>query len=276
MYSTTNPGGVGHAWYRAAFIDPHRRGELGRTRFVPARVADNPFVNPEYARNLATLTGWQRSAWYDGSWDFAAGQFFSNFDPQRHVVAFAERPVAGTWVAGFDYGFAHYTVFLLAHADESGRLTVIDEVAVRGMVPEMAAQRIHACLSRQKLRACEVQVFSGADVCRRDAAGTTIAEQYRKLGIRLRPSSTDRVAGWAAVLHALGDPRQGVDATLFIHRRCEHLLTRLPAMQVDPNRSEDVLKVDCDDDGEGGDDSPDALRYLVAAKRNAGVVLRWR
>ena len=40
----------------------------------------------------------------------------------------------------------------------------------------------------------------------------------------------------------------------------------LPALQHDPNRPEDVLKVDADEDGVGGDDAADALRYLVATK----------
>jgi hypothetical protein len=37
------------------------------------------------------------------------------------------------------------------------------------------------------------------------------------------------------------------------------------ALQHDPNRPE-VLKVDADEDGNGGDNSADALRYLVATK----------
>jgi hypothetical protein len=37
-------------------------------------------------------------------------------------------------------------------------------------------------------------------------------------------------------------------------------------MQHDPNRPEDVLKVDVDDDGVGGDDAADCFRYLVATK----------
>jgi hypothetical protein len=40
----------------------------------------------------------------------------------------------------------------------------------------------------------------------------------------------------------------------------------LPALQNDPHRPEDVLKVDMDDDGNGGDDAADALRHLVATK----------
>jgi len=48
MYSTTNPGGIGHAWYRAKFIVPFREGKESDTRFVSARVDDNRFNNPEY------------------------------------------------------------------------------------------------------------------------------------------------------------------------------------------------------------------------------------
>jgi hypothetical protein len=40
----------------------------------------------------------------------------------------------------------------------------------------------------------------------------------------------------------------------------------LPTLQHDPNRPEDVLKVDVDEDGNGGDDTADCLRYLVATK----------
>ncbi len=53
---------------------------------------------------------------------------------------------------------------------------------------------------------------------------------------------------------------------LFIHRRCTRLLDCLPSLQNDPNHPEDVLKVDPDEDGIGGDDPADALRYLVASK----------
>jgi hypothetical protein len=39
------------------------------------------------------------------------------------------------------------------------------------------------------------------------------------------------------------------------------------SLQHDPNRPEDVLKVDADEDGNGGDDAADCMRYLVATKR---------
>ncbi len=82
----------------------------------------------------------------------------------------------------------------------------------------------------------------------------------------MRKANTDRVQGWAEILRRLGDPDAGIRPSLFIHRRCARLLDTLPAMQHDPNRPEDVLKVDADEDGVGGDDAADALRYLVATK----------
>ncbi|MEK7674677.1 MAG: hypothetical protein AAB676_02425, partial [Verrucomicrobiota bacterium] len=97
IYSTTNPGGVGHAWYRARFIIPFQDGKEAETRFIPARVGDNRFNNPEYTKILANLTGWQKRAWFDGDWDIAAGQFFTTFRREVHVVG--DMDVSGAGVS---------------------------------------------------------------------------------------------------------------------------------------------------------------------------------
>jgi phage terminase large subunit len=86
----------------------------------------------------------------------------------------------------------------------------------------------------------------------------------------------DRVNGWAEVLQRFGDPCANIAARLFIHRRCGRLVETLPALQHDPNRPEDVLKVDADEDGVGGDDAADALRYLVATKARTISVRKLR
>jgi hypothetical protein len=107
---------------------------------------------------------------------------------------------------------------------------------------------------------------AGADVFSRQSDGTTIAAQYAREGITLKPANMDRVNGWAEVLQRLGDPGCGLAPKMFIHQRCGRLVETLPAIQHDPNRPEDVLKVDADEDGVGGDDAVDCLRYLVATK----------
>ena len=111
-------------------------------------------------------------------------------------------------------------------------------------------------------------IVAGADVFSRQSDGRTVAQQYSDLHIRLKPANTDRVNGWAEILKRLGDPFAGIRPTLFIHSRCRRLIECLPVLQHDQNRPEDVLKVDADDEGIGGDDPADALRYLIATKPN--------
>ena len=105
IYSTTNPGGIGHAWYRTRFIVPFQERRETETRFIPARVTDNAFNNPEYLRVLEGLTGWQKRAWLDGDWDIAAGQYFTTFRREVHVVEDFDDTRAVEWFAALDYGF---------------------------------------------------------------------------------------------------------------------------------------------------------------------------
>jgi hypothetical protein len=191
-------------------------------------------------------------------------------------------------------------VFLLGCTDGDGNVFVVDEHAERLWLPQRHAAAIREMLGRhrvpvdsgwlmverpegeRKTRPLELRdlrrIVAGADVFSRQSDGTTIAAQYVREGISLKPANMDRVNGWAEVLQRLGEPNAGlargpgfraeggVPPTLFIHQRCGRLVETLPAMQHDPNRPEDVLKVDADEDGVGGDDAADCLRYLVATK----------
>ena len=264
IYSTSNPGGVGHAWYRAKFISPWQRGQEIETRFIAARVTDNSYCNAEYRHVLENLTGWQKRAWFDGDWDIAAGQYFTSFRRDVHVVAAFDETRAREWFGALDYGFTHYTAFLLACTDGDGNVFVVDEHAERLWLPQRHAAGIVAMLKRHGLAVESLRrLAAGADCFSRQSDGGTIAGQYSALGLRFGCANTDRVQGWAEILRRLGDPDAGIRPSLFILGRCARLVETLPAMQHDPNRPEDVLKVDCDEDGHGGDDLADCLRYLV-------------
>ena len=120
IYTTANPGGVGHAWYRQAFVLPYEQASETATRFIPATVDDNCFVNPDYRATLDGLTGWQKRAWRYGDWDIAAGQFFTTFHRGLHAVdPFPIPPNWPVWLA-MDYGFIHYNVILLFARDPEG------------------------------------------------------------------------------------------------------------------------------------------------------------
>ena len=98
--ATTNPGGPGHGWVKARFIDPAPPGtpireELtvhrpdGRVEtvlrdrvFIPATVFDNEILlrdSPEYLGSLAMLPEKERAALLYGRWDSFEGQFFTEF-----------------------------------------------------------------------------------------------------------------------------------------------------------------------------------------------------
>ena len=282
IYSTTNPGGVGHAWYRSKFVAPHLERREVETRFVPARVGDNRWNNPEYVRVLKALSGWQKRAWLDGDWDIAAGQFFTTFRREVHVISDFDDTRAREWFAALDYGFAHYTVVLLGCTDGDGNVFVVDEHAERLWLPQRHAAAVRAMLGRHAISGRRLEIadlkrlVAGADVFSRQSDGTTIAAQYAREGISLKPANMDRINGWAEVLQGFGDPEGGIRAKLFIHRRCGRLVETLPTLQHDPNRPEDVLKVDADEDGVGGDDAADALRYLVATKSRTATQRKLR
>jgi phage terminase large subunit len=274
IYSTTNPGGVGHAWYRSKYVVPFQQRTETNTRFIPATVNDNSFTNTEYRDILGSLTGWQRRAWLEGDWDIAAGQFFTTFRREAHVIDDFNINAALEWFAALDYGFTHYTVALLGAKDSDGNIFIVDEHAERFWVPQRHAEAIKAMLQRSRVALERRSKYSigltrfvaGTDLFAKQSTGTTIAQQYADLGIRLQPAHMDRVNGWAEILKRLGDPCGKVRPSLFIHRRCSRLIECLPSLQHDPNRPEDVLKVDPDENGIGGDDPADALRYLVSTR----------
>jgi phage terminase large subunit len=279
IYSTANPGGVGHAWYKKLFVDPSLDPQLPslNTRFIPARVTDNAFNNHDYAWQLSRLTGWQRRAWYEGDWDIAAGQFFTRFRREIHVTDAFDTRRAREWFAALDYGFTHYTVVLLGCRDGDGNIHVIDEHAERQWLPERHAEAVRAMLGRHDITEDNLARFvAGADVFSAQFDGTTIASQYQQLGFSLRKANTDRVNGWAELLRRFGDPGAGIKPTLYIHPRCARLIETIPLLQHDPMRPEDVLKIDTDDDGFGGDDAADALRYLVHTRPPEVRVLKLR
>ena len=262
--------------------DDRRLGEA-ETRFVPSTVDDNAFVNPEYRKTLDSLTGWQKRAWRYGDWDIAAGQFFTTWREDVHVRPVpAAAQLRSVWAA-LDYGFTHYTVVYLMGEDFDGHVHVLDEHAERRWIVERHAAAIHAMLERHDLAIHQLDTFvAGRDVFSTQRDGGSVAGEYAQHGITLTGANDDRIQGAAELLSRLGDPEAGVAPTITVSARCRRLIECLPSLEHNPYRAEDVLKVDTDDDGLGGDDAYDAARYgvMVAAGLRPAVgaspVSGWR
>ena len=120
--ATSNPGGPGHAWVKARFVDPVTPGQTQRIevcegelrgerslRYIPARVQDNPHIGQDYLLELAQKPRALREALLYGRWDAFEGQVFTAWrdDPagyrsQRftHVVEPFEMPGPFPWAGG--------------------------------------------------------------------------------------------------------------------------------------------------------------------------------
>lgn len=252
MYLTTNPGGVGHQWYRDLFVKGVRPdGVAGYYRHIQATVDDNHAAraaDPAYIARLDALTGWELDAYRFGSWDIAAGAFFRD----RPTVAKPPDMREPFVVFGLDYGWSHpAAAYRIAYDWDTQTAWVTHELhASRTMVAGLAAW----------LRGlgCH-EVHAGADVrTRRD--DLSIADRIEAEGIRVTNASQDRMAGASLIAEWLAHGRVGIAP------ECVHLIEQLERLEANPARPGDVLKADADPEtGGGGDDAYDAFRYGMMA-----------
>ena len=273
-YFTFNPGGVGHAYLKEKFIQPWRANTETETRFVFAARGDNKFIDPTYQTRLDKLTGWLRAAWREGDWDIAAGQFFTTW---RHDIHVKKLPVGlpahmAAW-ASLDYGYQHPTVsHLLSEYD--GITFVWDEFWAQKQLVPQNAEEIKQMLAGHSVALSRLRNFPAGSDCfaqRGDQQGKTIANQYAEHGIYLTPANTDRIQRAATLLKLLGDVEHKIPSRIVISDRCVKLIECIPLLQHDPLYPEKVLKVNVDEDGNGGDDPYDSVGYGIMSPGSEGI-----
>jgi PBSX family phage terminase large subunit len=264
IYTTTNPGGVGHAWYKKLFVIPWRNHSQTDTLFIPATVSDNKFLNKEYRKTLEELQGWRKRAWRYGDWDISAGQYFSNYSYDKHVVE--SFPIPSHWEkiwVGLDYGWTHPTAAVVLAQNHEGITFVVNEYAKSRESPDTHIQNIRHLVQDYKLYG----MYAGGDMWQPGSDGTVVADKYIQAFPFLEQADMNRIAGATTILQLLGERK------LRFFDTCERTYQQISNMQHDPNRPEDVLKVDVDDAGEGGDDLYDALRYALQSVQHDQEVI---
>lgn len=116
MRSTANPGGAGHNWVKARYIDPappyepHEADGTLRV-FIPSRLEDNRLLqeaDPDYWRRVEAAAAGNQAllrAWRKGDWDIVAGGMFDDlWDASRHVLPVFVIPEDWTIYRAFDWG----------------------------------------------------------------------------------------------------------------------------------------------------------------------------
>lgn len=279
MYTSFNPGGVGHAWVRERYVLPHRKHVEKEYRFIPSTYKSNPALNAGYIDYLEGLQGDLGKAWREGEWDLFAGQYFSEWRYELHVVEPFVIPL--TWFrfraidpSGRD-GITSCHWYAL---DPQGRVYAYREYYYGIGVPDSAGVRIfqgrdydeHAQsidkLSRDKEGVSEDYRYTVIDTAAFAKAGfsETAAEIFERNGVTgLIAAAKERVIGWNAVHTYLRAPQDlSTKPKLQIFSTCVNMIRTIPLLQHDARHPEDV-------DTDGEDHAADELRYFLRTLRDA-------
>ena len=307
VYYTCNPGGPGHAWFKRLFVD---REYTGAERpedyvFIPASVYDNHVImetNPEYVHTLEALPADMRRAHLMGDWTVFAGQYFTEFQTDIHVVKPFEIPRDWRRYVAIDYGLDMLAAYWIA-VDQTGKAWVYREVYEPGLVVSAAAERLLAANQGEDIYAW----LAPPDLWNKNRdTGRSTAEAWWELGLPVEKTGNDRVQGWynlAEWLHprphgravaeghdqarphgrAVGeghdqarqDEQGAMSAKLVFFYTCPNILRCLPQVQHDERDPNDVAARPHE-----LTHGPDALRYFVAGRPAAPdgprqIVARW-
>ncbi len=245
--SSTNPGGIGHAWVKSRFIDPSPpmtpfgEGELSRI-FIPARVDENRFLlagDPAYKERLLLLPERERRALLFGNWNLFEGQFFHEFREEIHTCEPFRIPKEYRRYRSIDYGLDRLVCLYIA-VSPAGDCYVYREVTGSDLVISAAAEAIKASEDTGE----EIyETLAPPDLWfRSQETGKTKASLFYENGIAFTRSSNDREAGWLAVKELLRLRRDGTPR-LRIFRTCRELCKTLPQLESDRKKPGDVKTV---------------------------------
>lgn len=274
----SNPGNRGHAWYKRIFLDRDYREDLNEDpddfAFVPAKVEDNYAlldIDPAYLKRLNSLPEPLRSQLKDGDWNAGTVTALGEMRRDVHLIEPFDVPEHWTRFNAFDWGFNHPFSFGHFATDTDGVVYLLDTVRGRHLKDHEIIERIHVA-DGVDVRGSKYTV-AGWDCwhehraySQKDTQETT-AERFSKAEIPLKRANISRVAGLKNMRHYVDTSRTGMPRFYVVDTPGNrHVFQTLEQMVTDPDNVEDVLKVDADDYGFGGDDDYDMVRYALASR----------
>lgn len=293
MRLTGNPGGPGHNWVKARYIDPDPRGfkvitedcevvidgirstvSLDRV-FIPSKISDNTLLmrnDPTYILRLRQ-SGSEAlvKAWLEGDWSIVDGAFFDGFDSEKHILRTEDWlpriPTAAFAFRGFDWGSAKpFSCGWYVLSDglwglpEKALLKFSEWYGAKSpnvglkMTSEQVAEGI---LKREKEFRFRIRYGVADPACFIRNGGPSIAETMAVNRCQWRPADNKRVPGWEKMRSYLAG-RNGVPDLYFLDC-CDDSIRTIPVLQHD-----DVNAEDLDTDGE--DHAADETRYSLMSR----------
>jgi len=255
VYTSFNPGGIGHAFVKERYITPHREGTEKETRFVGSTYKSNPHSNKEYVEYLESLTGDLGKAWREGEWDLFAGQVFGELSHIHRLKPMVPSVTFDHYLS-FDWGysekslFASYLSVVIKMKTEDGRnfqrIITYREWAGNLKSPHKWAEEIYkgcALLGVKPIKG----VADSSMFDRQSGGGKPIAKLMREKWKELHggpwcpmvPGTKNRIGRVATVHNWLSIGPDGLPY-LMITETCRYLLSSLPLLIHDELRVDDV------------------------------------
>lgn len=271
VFLTTNPGGPGHNWVKARYIQNgkykcYKDPISGRTRiFIPAKLTDNPTLmdkDPTYEAYLKSLPEQTRKAWLDGNWDVFEGQFFNSFDSEVHVCEPFAIPNDWAKYVSVDYGYSAPSVCLWFVVSPDGRVYQYRELYRTGLTYEMLRDEILTLSAGEKIENGFVDPALKAKAQGTGMVGLEVLNDQKKQQINFWPADNNRFNGWARLreyYRVRYDSEGKPYAWLKIFDTCHQTLRSVPELVHDAVQVEDL-------DTDGDDHCADTQRYFVMGR----------
>lgn len=280
-----NPGGVGHLWVKQRFIDicpPEQiyydsETQLKRV-FIPAFLEDNRYLmakDPDYDKRLRMNPEHLYRAYRHGDWDIFAGQVFSEWRREHHVVRPYPLKPSCFRFASLDWGYAKPFSIGWWAIDHDGRMTRYREWY--GCEPGKHNVGLKKPAKEVAKRAWDLSVAEGcADMVADPACWNkqdevdSPAEVFEKAGFQMHPGNHARVQGWQKIHELL--KLKGMDGApmLQVFDTCTAFIRTFPILSSDSRNAEDV---DTAQEDHVGDETRYAVMSELAARTAATVPL---
>lgn len=279
MRAASNPGGPGHQWVKARFIDLMSPGtglkvttKSGREYwrvFIPSKLEDNQILmksDPGYADRIYEVSDpILANALRSGNWNIIAGAAFSEFDLDVHVIDPRPIPTDRPIWRSMDWGYKEPYGCLWAWQDD-GDLIIGHELYGWSGKPNVGTEEAPSAV-RGKIENFESMAniyvpvgYLDGQCWEQRGHSSSLVEELGGRALGWKPwikGPNSRIAQ-KQMLHELLSVKNG-DARLKITRNCRHLIRTLPLIPVNKNNLEDV-------DTTAEDHLYDAARGLISKK----------
>lgn len=290
-----NPGGIGHAWVKARFVDAGEAGKAHETwvesgligggkrhtvQYIPARATDNPHIGRDYIFELEQKPKALRDALLYGRWDAFEGQVFAEWrdDPEHyadgvgsHVIEPFDIPPEWPRYRSFDFGYARpFSVGWWAVGPDGEVYRYREWYGAKGPnegIMMDAREIARGIRQAEAAHEAGLTVRGVADPSIWDVSrGESIAEQMEREGVYFQRADNARISGKLQLHGRLRFDGRG-RAGLYVFGHCRDFIRTVPALAYDPARVEDV-------DTRGEDHIYDETRYFLMERPVRPVVRR--